>query len=271
MRRRWQAVASGLSWSGKRRSVAVAELVKKMAAKHSARVSRMKSPGRGRKKARAKLGPAGPASIAPGKIRRRAGKAAPASESPADGGQEIRRLKTELAEARARIEDLQRRADTDYLLDIPNRRGFERGLRRSIDFMTRYQATGAVIVLDVDRLKPINDAYGHGAGDAVLKAITGILLAHVRSSDLVGRLGGDEFGVLLWNLEEAAALAKAAALEQAVDGLSFSFRDGTISAGASTGVTMLEPSDRAAEAIGRADRAMYARKRARTAAAALKQ
>ena len=71
----------------------------------------------------------------------------------------------------ARIEELQASADTDFLLDIPNRRGFERELHRAIAYIKRYHASGALIVLDVDRLKPINDAFGHAAGDSVLKAI----------------------------------------------------------------------------------------------------
>ena len=68
-------------------------------------------------------------------------------------------------QAQARIEELQASADTDFLLDIPNRRGFERELNRSIAYIKRYHASGALIVLDVDRLKPINDAFGHAAGD----------------------------------------------------------------------------------------------------------
>src|SRR5437016_4320467 len=133
----------------------------------------------------------------------------------ADGAkQTIRRLKAELAEALKRIEALQASADTDFLLDILNRRGFERELHRGIAYIKRYHASGALIVLDVDRLKPINDAYGHAAGDQVLKAIVAALSSQVRSSDVIGRLGGDEFALLLWNLSETDAKAKAASLEQ---------------------------------------------------------
>jgi len=122
----------------------------------------------------------------------------------------IRRLKTQLARTLARIEELEASADTDFLLDIPNRRGFERELNRAIAYIKRYRTSGALIVLDVDRLKPINDAFGHAAGDQVLKAIVATLLAQVRSSDVIGRLGGDEFALLLWNLSETDAKAKAA-------------------------------------------------------------
>ena len=142
--------------------------------------------------------------------------------APNDAKPTIRRLRAQLAQALARIDELQASADTDFLLDIPNRRGFERELNRSIAYIKRYHASGALIVLDVDRLKPINDAFGHAAGDQVLKAIVAALLRHVRSSDVIGRLGGDEFALLLWNLSETDAHAKAASLEQAIDRLTHS-------------------------------------------------
>ena len=172
----------------------------------------------------------------------------------------IRRLRTQLAKALARIEALEASADTDFLLDIPNRRGFERELNRSIAYIKRYHASGALIVLDVDRLKPINDEFGHAAGDQVLKAIVAVLLRNVRSSDEIGRLGGDEFALLLWNMSETDAKAKALSLEQAIDGLSFTFRGRTVTAGASAGVAILGPHAEAGRALEQADSAMYMRK-----------
>ena len=191
------------------------------------------------------------------------GPRAPAIGAPAgsnDAKSTIRRLKTQLARALARIEELQASADTDFLLDIPNRRGFERELHRAIAYIKRYHASGALIVLDVDRLKPINDAFGHAAGDAVLKAIVATLLTHVRSSDVIGRLGGDEFALLLWNLSETDAKAKAAALEETIDRLTFVFRGRTIAAGASAGVAILGPHAELSRALEAADSAMYVRK-----------
>ena len=180
--------------------------------------------------------------------------------APDDAKRTVRRLRTQLARAKARIEELQASADIDFLLDIPNRRGFERELHRSIAYIKRYQASGALIVLDVDRLKPINDAFGHAAGDQVLKAIVAVLLRHVRSSDVVGRLGGDEFALLLWNLSETDARAKAAALEQGIDHLTFTFRGRIVTAGASAGVAILGPHAEAGRALEEADSAMYVRK-----------
>jgi diguanylate cyclase (GGDEF)-like protein len=172
----------------------------------------------------------------------------------------IRGLRTRLARAMARIEELEAAADTDFLLEIPNRRGFERELDRSIAYIKRYHANGALIVLDVDRLKPINDAFGHAAGDQVLKAIVTALRRQVRSSDMIGRLGGDEFALLLWNLSETDARAKAASLEQDIDRLTFTFLGCTVRAGASTGVAVLGPHAEAGKALEEADSAMYVRK-----------
>jgi diguanylate cyclase (GGDEF)-like protein len=185
---------------------------------------------------------------------------APLVRAANDAKLTIRRLRTHLAQALKRIDVLQASADTDFLLDIPNRRGFERELHRSIAYIKRYRASAALIVLDVDRLKPINDAFGHAAGDQVLKAIVAVLLRHVRSSDIMGRLGGDEFALLLWNLSETDAKAKAASLEQAVDRLTFVFRGRTVTAGASAGVAILGLHAEAGKALEEADRAMYVRK-----------
>ena len=200
----------------------------------------------------------------PAPLRVQPGKAPkPASRVPVKSngaGLTIRKLRTRLANALKRIAELEASVDTDFLLDIPNRRGFEREFHRAIAYIKRYQASGALIVLDVDHLKPINDAFGHAAGDQVLQAIAAALVGEVRSSDVVGRLGGDEFAVLLWNLTETDARAKAAALEEAIDRLAFTFRGRTVSAGASAGVAVLGPHTEAGRALEDADGAMYLRK-----------
>ena len=172
----------------------------------------------------------------------------------------IRRLRSDLAAALKRIEELQAFADTDFLLGIPNRRGFEHELQRAVAYIKRYRASGALILLDVDRLKPINDTFGHAAGDQVLKAIAETLSRQVRASDVVGRLGGDEFALLLWNLSETDARAKAATLEADIDQLIFVFGGQKVMAGASAGVAVLNAHSEAGRAMEEADSAMYVRK-----------
>jgi diguanylate cyclase (GGDEF)-like protein len=175
----------------------------------------------------------------------------------------IRGLRSKLKAAERWIAELEAAADTDFLLEIPNRRGFERELTRAVAYMKRYRASGALIVLDVDRLKPINDSFGHAAGDEVLKAIAATLTRQIRASDVVGRLGGDEFALLLWNLSETDAKAKAAAFEQAIDELSFVFRGQHVTAGASAGVALLGAQSDSGRAMEEADAAMYVRKASR--------
>ena len=192
-------------------------------------------------------------------VRRAAEPTLPAAAKD-DAKAEIRRLKTQLTKAAARIEELQAAAETDFLLGIPNRRGFERELGRAVSFIQRYHASGALIVLDVDRLKPINDKFGHAAGDEVLKAVVAVLSRQIRSSDVIGRLGGDEFALLLWNLSETDAHAKAAALEEDVDRLSFAFAGSSVATGVSAGVAILGPHSETAKSLADADCAMYVRK-----------
>ena len=192
----------------------------------------------------------------------RSGRAiAPRGLTAADGAKAtIRRLRRDLAQARKQIEELQASAETDFLLGVYNRRGFQRELDRAIAYIKRYHASGALIVLDVDNLKPVNDTFGHAAGDQVLKAIVATIAHQVRASDVIGRLGGDEFALLLWNLSETDARAKAAALEQAIDQLNFVFGGRTVSAGASAGVAVLHTHADALRVLEEADRAMYVRK-----------
>ena len=94
----------------------------------------------------------------------------------------------------------------------------------------------------------------------MLKAITDVLTRQVRASDVVGRLGGDEFALLLWNLSETDARAKAALLEAEIDRLTFVFESRNITAGASAGTAILSPHSEASRALEEADSAMYVRK-----------
>jgi len=173
---------------------------------------------------------------------------------------ENERLKRELAVARARIGELEARADVDPLLDILNRRGFERELKRALAYVKRYGTQAALMFIDLDGFKAVNDRYGHGAGDALLKAIARELVGHVRASDVVGRLGGDEFGLVIWHVDQEQALAKARELEALIGRAGIVHGKVLIEVGASAGMVVLAAGAETDEMIGAADRAMYARK-----------
>ena len=173
---------------------------------------------------------------------------------------ENERLKRELAVARARIGELEARADIDPLLDILNRRGFERELARSLAHVKRYGTQAVLMFIDLAGFKAINDRYGHSAGDALLKVVARELGAHVRASDVVGRLGGDEFGVMMWRADEVQAAARAREIEALIARIAIPRGNGQIQVGASVGTALLLADATPTQTIAAADRAMYTRK-----------
>ena len=178
---------------------------------------------------------------------------------------EIERLKADLIKAERKIAELETRADVDPLLDILNRRGFERELKRSLAYVERYGTEAALVYLDLDGFKAVNDRHGHAAGDALLKLVARELTGHVRSSDVVARLGGDEFAVLMWNLSAEHAAAKARELEALVAAAGVAYGEARLSVGASAGIVPLRAQLTPAQMIDAADRAMYVRKKGRRA------
>jgi diguanylate cyclase (GGDEF)-like protein len=176
---------------------------------------------------------------------------------------EVARLRDALARAERRIAELEAHADIDPLLGILNRRGFERELARSLAYVKRYGTPAALIYIDLDGFKAVNDRYGHAAGDRLLKAVAAGLVRHLRASDVVGRLGGDELGIVLWNAAPAQAAAKAGDLERLIAATELGHAGGRLGVGASAGCVPLSPERDSAANIDAADRAMYARKRER--------
>src|SRR5262249_24654629 len=137
----------------------------------------------------------------------------------------LRKFDAELHAARERISHLEQQIETDPLLDILNRRGFERELNRALAHVKRYQATAGLIFIDLHNFKTINDRHGHLAGDAMLKAVAATLNGRTRASDVVGRFGGDEFVLLLWNATERHVRAKACEHEAMIASLQVPFAD----------------------------------------------
>ena len=176
---------------------------------------------------------------------------------------EVARLEAELAAMRERIVELEAHAASDPLTGIMNRRGFERELSRAAAYVQRYGGNAALVYLDLDGFKPVNDRFGHAAGDAVLTAVAAALVGSVRASDIVARIGGDEFAVLLWNLSAENARIKALGLERAIPAAAIRWGGRRVSVGATAGVAELTGDRDIAGLLARADAAMYARKRRR--------
>lgn len=170
-------------------------------------------------------------------------------------------MRRELDDARTRITQLEHLADEDGLTAIANRRAFIRELSRMISFTRRYGPPSSVVYFDVNGLKRINDTHGHPAGDAALRHVAEILRKNVRSSDLVGRLGGDEFGVILAQTNQEQAVAKAAALSREIGKRALRWGKTKLTVSAAYGVYSFSGSDDAQVAIEAADKAMYQQKR----------
>ncbi len=174
---------------------------------------------------------------------------------------EVDGLRRELQQTRVRLAEVEVAADQDQLLPLLNRRAFVRELNRAINFTGRYATAASLVYFDLDDFKSINDTYGHAAGDAVLSHFADTLLAHVRDSDVVGRLGGDEFGIILSHADQAQAHTKAGALAATLKASPPMWRGKAIQCGFSYGAFEIVGGENADNAMARADEAMYAHKR----------
>jgi diguanylate cyclase (GGDEF)-like protein len=166
------------------------------------------------------------------------------------------------------FEQLNYLATTDSLTQLSNRRSIDNQLDKFIASTTRHNFYGAVLLLDLDGFKNINDVYGHGEGDKVLIEVANRLRSRVRLDEVVGRLGGDEFILLINNLDTNEHIARNAALrvaEQLVTLLSMpiNLNDTNLSIGVSVGIRIFGLDEIEAEsAIKDADLAMYRAKKA---------
>jgi diguanylate cyclase (GGDEF)-like protein len=177
---------------------------------------------------------------------------------------EVDSLRQQLQQTRARLGEMEQVADRDQLLPVLNRRAFVRELTRHISFTVRYGTPASLLYFDLDGFKLINDSHGHAAGDAVLEHFAQALLSNVRDSDVVGRLGGDEFGVILSHANHGQAQTKASALAESLRNSPANWQAHKIPVAFSYGAFELTAGDSADLAIARADEAMYAHKRAAT-------
>ena len=185
--------------------------------------------------------------------------------------EEVGRLRGEIEQSRARISYLEKLADQDSLVPAVNRRAFVRELSRMMSFAERYNASSSILYFDINNMKQINDSHGHSAGDAALVHVGRILAENVRESDVVGRLGGDEFGVILAQADEEAAKEKAMTLAEAIETQAVEWEGGGETLSVAYGAYTFRGGDKPGEALDAADRDMYARKESFRAAEASKE
>jgi len=176
--------------------------------------------------------------------------------------EEISLLRGKVARLQERVEQLDQLAHQDSLINLPNRRGFMRELERLIARVDRYGINAAMLFVDVDGLKMINDTLGHRAGDEALIQVASLLSKGVRHSDVVARIGGDEFGILLESSDESAAHETAARLIEQISTCEVLHDGEALPLGVAIGVGMIDALDTAEAVMERADEAMYRRKAA---------
>lgn len=168
-------------------------------------------------------------------------------------------LRGEIRALRIQLGELERLADSDTLTPLLNRRAFLREVERQIARVARHPEPVAVMVADLDGLKALNDREGHLAGDNALMHVGYTMKAQVRATDIVARIGGDEFALILEGLDKDAASAKAKSLASniAVGGL-----ESGLTVSISIGTAVIEAGDTVDSVIARADADMYAVKAA---------
>lgn len=191
------------------------------------------------------------------------GRASRAAFSTADAGaaQDLATIAAGALETAWAWQDATLSAKTDQLTGLPNRRAFEEEFARMIAETDRFGNQSALVIVDVDFFKQVNDTYGHDAGDQVLQAVGATLLAMKRTTDKVARLGGEELAILLPQTDREGAVEAAERCRKAIEAMAVWTGAGTVHVTASFGVAMYtQRSQGAGSLFDRADQALYAAK-----------
>ena len=189
-----------------------------------------------------------------------------ANRPPAKGAQPASILERENAQLRKRVAELERLVATDTLTPLFNRRHFVEELERWCWRAHRYGGTYGLLYCDVDRLKSINDIQGHSIGDDVLRGVAKTILGGVRKSDIVFRIGGDEFTVLLDSISPEQLAEKTTAMQLLLADLPITTASASVAISVSVGGILIESGSKAGEILDAADKAMYAHKRSKYSA-----
>jgi diguanylate cyclase (GGDEF)-like protein len=170
-------------------------------------------------------------------------------------------LRQEISRLQSRISELEGLAGEDPLVGIPNRRSFLATLGTVIGRVARYDEKAAIIFIDVDELKEINDRFGHASGDAALVRIARLISETLRKCDHVGRLGGDEFGVILEHIDELDGWNMALRIVERISASRLIVNGRSLRLSVAVGVAPIKPDDDQASVLSRADEQMYRIKR----------
>jgi diguanylate cyclase (GGDEF)-like protein len=170
----------------------------------------------------------------------------------------VRALRRQIARL---IEALQREASTDGLTGLLNRRAWDEGFRREVARLERRGGSLALLIIDIDHFKRINDTLGHPAGDAALCKVAALLQTQVRAADLLGRIGGEEFALALVDCDLDRALARAEQTRTLIEGASRNWPDVGMPVTVSIGAAAIpEHTTHGAHLMTLADHALYAAK-----------
>lgn len=183
-------------------------------------------------------------------------------------GRSADELLRENLQLKARIAELERLTAMDTLTPLFNRRYLMQELDRWCWRAHRYGGTFGLLYLDVDRLKSVNDTHGHAAGDAVLCGIAEALGSATRKSDVIARIGGDEFAILLDSITGEKLREKAVSLRRQLTAFPVKTAGPVLKVDVSVGSCLIEGSSRASEVMIEADKSMYADKRSKYGEAA---
>ncbi len=180
---------------------------------------------------------------------------------PADDGYVVVNL-ADISRRKKNEQQLIDLATQDHLTGLANRMMFDESLTKAVKRAKRYNQSGAVLYIDLDKFKQVNDTYGHQTGDAVLKRVAHILNELFRDTDLTARIGGDEFAVIMDAAGADEAEKKATLVEQAIARMVLNVGKKRVTVGASVGVHRFSGScnGNCDDVMARADAAMYKRK-----------
>ena len=175
--------------------------------------------------------------------------------------EQIRTMEDESNELRQKLDENRRKLLHDSLTGVRNRLSYDELLEQEIARFSRYRETFSYALLDIDHFKRINDQFGHNAGDNALRIVATMMLRHIRKTDFLFRIGGEEFVLLLpkTQIENAAPLVEK--IRKSVSKAEFHYKQERVTVTMSAGLTEMRPDDGAISIYERGDKALYEAKR----------